>query len=254
MKNWNLKDKLALITGGTKGIGKACVEEFLNLGAKVIFVARNQQTVAEQTNYYFEKAFNAYGICADMSKEEDRSIIINEVNERWGKLDILINNAGFNIRKKLVEYTLSEYTRLMETNLNSVFDLSRKAYPLLKKSGNACVVNIASVAGMSALRTGTPYAMTKAAIIQLTKNLAVDWAKDNIRVNAVSPWFIRTPLTENLLENDEFLKEVLSKTPAGRVGNPAEVANVVAFLCMKESSYITGQNIAVDGGFTVYGF
>jgi Tropinone reductase 1 len=251
---WNLKDKKALVTGGTKGIGKACVEEFLKLGAQVFFVARNKDAVAELTNHYRQNGFTVYSLAADVSSPEDRKKIYETVSGVWESLDILINNAGFNIRKSAIEYTYSEYRALINTNLDSVFDLCLKFYPMLKVSGNGGIVNIASVAGMSALRTGAPYAMTKAAIIQLTKNLAMEWATDNIRVNAISPWFIKTLLTETLLSNSDFMDRVISRTPMKRVGTPQEVASVAAFLSMSVASFITGQNIAVDGGFTIYGF
>jgi NAD(P)-dependent dehydrogenase (short-subunit alcohol dehydrogenase family) len=251
---WSLKDKKVVITGGTKGIGKACVEEFLKLGAQVFFIARNKDKVDELTEEYRKNGFNVFSLSADVSLPEDRLRIYETVSDLWESLDILINNAGFNIRKPAIEYNWSEYKALINTNLNSVFDLCLKFYPMLKASGNSSIVNIASVAGMTALRTGAPYAMTKAAIIQLTKNLAMEWAADNIRVNAVSPWFIKTPLTASLLSNRDFLNEVINRTPMKRIGYPEEVASVVAFLSMSASSFITGQNIAVDGGFTIYGF
>jgi Tropinone reductase 1 len=144
--------------------------------------------------------------------------------------------------------------KIIETNLHSAFNLCKLTYPLLKKSGDACVVNISSVAGLTHIRTGAPYGMTKAALIQLTKNLAVEWAKDKIRVNGIAPWYIKTPLVEHLLENKEYTNDILIRTPMGRVGEPVEVADAVAFLCMPAASYITGQTIAVDVGFTVYGF
>ncbi|MDQ4140366.1 MAG: SDR family oxidoreductase, partial [Bacteroidota bacterium] len=111
-----------------------------------------------------------------------------------------------------------------------------------------------SVSGLNHLRTGAIYGMTKAAMIQLTKNLAVEWAGDNIRVNALAPWYIRTPLADAVLQNQEYLNDVLSRTPMGRVGEPSEVAAAAAFLCMPAASYITGQCLAIDGGFSVYGF
>jgi Tropinone reductase 1 len=132
--------------------------------------------------------------------------------------------------------------------------MSAAAYPLLKKSGRASILNISSVAGLTSLKTGSPYAITKAGIIQLTKNLAAEWAVDGIRVNAIAPWYIKTPLTEALLNKPDFLKSVLDRTPMKRVGEPREVASAAAFLCSDAASYITGQCIAVDGGFSVYGF
>jgi Tropinone reductase 1 len=141
----------------------------------------------------------------------------------------------------------------MGTNLKAAFDISRRAYPLLKKSTAGAVVNMSSVAGMTHVPSGAPYAMSKAALLQLTRNLALEWADDHIRVNAISPWYTRTPLTKEVLEDQERLPGILERTPLNRVAEPQEIATVAAFLCMPAASYITGQCIVVDGGFLCKG-
>ena len=249
---WNLQNKKALITGGTKGIGKAIVKELIDLGAEVIVAARNKSEFTILKNEIRTDKISF--IKADVSKLKDIEHIISEVENKWDSLDILVNNVGTNIRKKTVEYSSQEYDQILNTNLRSAFELSRLAYPLLKKSEQGNVVNISSVAGQTHVRTGAIYGMTKAAMIQLTKNLAGEWAEDGIRVNAIAPWYIRTPLAETVLKNQDYYNEVIARTPMKKVGEPEDVAAAVAFLCMPSAAYITGQCISVDGGFTIYGF
>jgi tropinone reductase I len=245
--NWNLKHKKVLLTGGTKGIGLAIVKDMIALGADVIAVARKKSDDVIFNNSsveFFE---------GDISDADTRAQLIEKIESKWGKLDALVNNVGTNIRKKMVEYTEAEYRRLFEINLFSMVELTRMAFPLLQKSGKASVVSIASVAGSFDVQSGPPYGMTKAAIIQMTKHLAVEWAPFNIRVNAVSPWYIETPLTQPVLTNPERLQKILDRTPMNRVGQPEEVASLVAYLTMDSASYITGQNIMVDGGMSAKG-
>lgn len=241
---WNLSNKKALITGGTKGIGSAIAKEFIELGASVIIVSRNEPK--EFSNGHFIKT--------DLSKIAELERLVTKIKQDWGYLDILVNNVGMNIRKKTDEYSKEEYDKIINTNLLSVFELSRLCYPLLKKSTQGNIINISSVAGQKHIRTGSIYGMTKAAMIQLTKNLAAEWAEDRIRVNAVAPWYIKTPLAESVLKNKEYYDEVINRTPMKKIGAPEDVAATVAFLCMPVAAYITGQCISVDGGFTIYGF
>ncbi len=249
---WKLTNKKALVTGGTKGIGKAIVKEFVALGAEVLIVARNKADFTALQNELNTEKISFME--ADLSKKQDLKLLVQTTSKKWGSLDILVNNVGTNIRKKTIEYTEDEYDHILNTNLRSAFELSKLTYPLLKKSDQGNVINISSVAGQKHLRTGSIYGMTKAAIIQLTKNLAAEWAEDGIRVNAVAPWYIKTPLAETVLMNKVYYNTVISRTPMKKVGKPEDVSAAVAFLCMPAADYITGQCISVDGGFTIYGF
>ena len=252
---WTLTGKKALITGASKGIGRAIAEEFLALGAEVMVVARDEVRLLQVLESWQQQGWQAHAIAADVATTEGCQRILKQIeSEMSGELDILVNNVGTNIRKRTTDYSANEYAAIFQTNLTSVFELCQLTHPLLKASGNGSIVNIGSVAGLTAIRTGAPYAMTKAALVQLTRNLAVEWASDRIRVNAIAPWFIQTPLTESLLNNPDFLAEVQARTPMGRVGQPEEIAGLAAFLCMPTASYMTGQCIAIDGGFTAFGF
>jgi Tropinone reductase 1 len=254
MGQWNLEGKKALITGGTKGIGLAICEEFLMLGAEVLIVARDESVLNERISEFRENGYNVTGSSKDLSTENDRNELTKEIKANWNELNILVNNVGTNIRKKSTEYTKDEYEKVLNTNLISMFELSRSLFPLLKSASNSSVINISSVAGLTHLRTGPVYGMTKAAADQLTRNLAVEWADYKIRVNSIAPWYIDTPLVENLMKDKQYYDEVISRTPMKRIGRPREVATLAAYLAMDESSYITGQTIPVDGGFTIYGF
>ncbi|KAK9127013.1 hypothetical protein Scep_015859 [Stephania cephalantha] len=252
---WSLQGMTALVTGGTRGIGHAVVEELAGFGAVVHTCSRKQEELNACLRDWSSKGFRVTGSVCDLSLREGRQNLMDTVSSAFhGNLNILINNVGTNKRKPTIDYTAEEFSFLMATNFESSYHLCQLAHHLLKSSGMGSVVFISSVAGVVAINSGTVYAASKGAMNQVTKNLACEWAKDNIRVNSVAPWYIRTSLVKELLDDEVFERNVISRTPLKRVGEPKEVSSLVAFLCLPASSYITGQIISVDGGMTVNGF
>ncbi len=226
------------------------VKELAVLGAEVLFTGRDESDLQAAQEELKRQGISTYFLKGNVTDVHHRNEVTNWIEEHWGLLDVLVNNAGVNIRKPTNDYTIDEYLRVIDTDLLAPFEFCRLLFPLLQKTGNAAIVNIASVAGSYDVQTGAPYGMAKAGLIQLGRNLASEWAGQGIRVNSVSPWFTETPLTKGLLAQTEKLKKIKDRTPLGRIAQDEEIAAAVAFLAMDKASYITGQNLSVDGGVT----
>jgi len=250
---WRLDGARAVVTGGTRGIGLAVVLELVDLGATVVTAGRDLDEVDPRLAAARD-AGRVTLIATDLAAAEGRAALIAAMPDAWDTVDILVNNVGTNVRQPSLAVTDDAFRRILDTNVTCAWDLARALHPKLAASGRGAIVNVGSVAGQVSVGTGAVYAMSKAAIEHLTRYLAVEWARDGIRVNAVAPWYIRTPLVEPILGDPATLARVLAVTPMGRVGEPHEAAAAIVFLCLPAASFVTGQVLAADGGFLAYGF
>jgi 2-dehydro-3-deoxy-D-gluconate 5-dehydrogenase len=248
---FDLKGKAALVTGGNGGIGLGMAKGLAQAGAAVAIAGRDARKNADALA---SLGTNCISLVSDIADEKQCRAMVEAAASQLGRLDILVNNAGMNIRKPPQDLLLEEWKQVLDTNLTSAFVASQAAYPHMKRAGGGKIVNIGSMMSIFGAAYLAPYAASKGGIVQLTKALAAAWAKDNIQVNAVLPGWIDTAMTQRARKELEGLNErVLSRTPAGRWGAPADLAGIAVFLCASASNFVTGTAIPVDGGYSVQG-
>jgi 2-deoxy-D-gluconate 3-dehydrogenase len=251
---WDLQGKVAIVTGGNGGIGLGMAEGLSAAGATVVIAARNADKSAAAVASILASGGKASAIAVDVTDEADCQAMVAATLKTHGRLDILINNAGINIRKRPEEYTLAEWQQILQTNLTSAFICSQAAYPEMKRAAQGKIINIGSMMSIFGTAFTTPYAASKGGIVQMTRALASAWAADNIQVNAVLPGWVDTELTQTARKDIAGLHErVLARTPAGRWGEAHDFAGIAVFLASAASDFITGTAIPVDGGYSVQG-
>lgn len=244
--------KAAVVTGSTLGIGLEIARRFVAEGARVVINSRNPDRVDHAVKELGPEA--ATGCVADVGEESAADRLVSTALESFGRLDILVNNAGISMIQPALELSGAQWRRCLDINLSGGFYCSRAAAAAMKARGGGVIVNVASTAGFSGFPNRVAYAASKWGLIGMTETLASEWARHQIRVNAVAPAFIKTPMDEtDSASGDYTVQDIAARTPLGRPGTPEEVAAVVLFLASDEASYLTGAALRVDGGWLAYG-
>ncbi len=251
MDNFNLTSKVALITGGNGGIGLGIAKGLAIAGATVIITGRNNSKISSALSWK-SPTNKSLASAINMDVTDEKSIVegIQSIASQFGKIDILVNNAGMNIRKSPEEYTLAEWNSIISTNLTGVFLCSQKIYPVMASAGHGKIINIGSMTSVLGIGVTAPYSSSKGGVVQLTKSLALAWAKDNIQVNTILPGWIETDLTASLQATDPMrYSSITNRIPAQRWGQPDDLVGAAIFLSSKASDYVTGISLPVDGGY-----
>ncbi|MEM4707845.1 MAG: SDR family NAD(P)-dependent oxidoreductase [Candidatus Anstonellales archaeon] len=248
---FSLRDKVAIVTGSTSGIGKGIATVFLKAGAKVVISSENEEhtkSVAEELSKFGQ----TFALPCDVSKENEVKSLVEKTVKKFGKLDIMVNNAGIYFPKNIDEITEQDWNRLMAVNLNGVFFGTKYASIQMKKQKKGAIINIASVAGVRGIGGATHYGASKGAIVNFTKSAAQELASFGIRVNAIAPGLIETAMTKDIIANKELLEAYLAPVLIKRVGKPEDIAYGALYLASDEASYVTGTVLVIDGGWVCH--
>jgi 2-deoxy-D-gluconate 3-dehydrogenase len=246
----SLKGKVAVVTGGNGGIGLGFATGLAQAGADIAIWARNIEKSEAAVKKLKSLGVNAKAFNVDVADKNQINNGMIDTEKEFGGVDILVANAGINIRKAPENYLPDEVDRIIKVNLTGVFDCCQAVYPSMKKRGGGKIITVGSLTSVFGFGIAPIYSATKGAVVQLTMSLANSWGRDNIQVNSVLPGWIKTELTEQTRSLPDFVNKVLDRTPAGRWGEPIDFAGIAKFLGSSDSDFITGVAIPVDGGFT----
>jgi 2-deoxy-D-gluconate 3-dehydrogenase len=250
MDLFDLHGKIAIVTGGNGGIGLGIARGLAQAGAHVAIAGRNEDKINSAVAE-LAPIGTAFGVTADVTDPDQVRRMVAQTVERFGGLDIMVANAGMNIRKSPESYSADDWHTIVDTNLTGVFACAQAAYPELQRRGGGKILTIGSMASIFGFDVATVYAATKGAVVQMTKSLASAWAKDNIQVNCILPGWIDTDLTRRARHVVSGLSErVVERTPAKRWGDPQDLAGAAVFFCSPASDFVTGTALPVDGGFS----
>ena len=248
---FDLSGKVAIVTGGNGGIGQAIATGLARSGAALVIVARNEEKTARAVEGIRKTGSRCIGIKCDVTRVGDVSNAIERTIREFGRLDVLVNDAGTSANAPPQSMTEEQWDTVLDTNLKAAFLFSQAAYPAFLKAGGGKIINIGSMMSIFGDKVSAVYSVSKGGVIQLTKSLAIAWAQDNIQVNAICPGWFLTDLTAPFKEDQESYQTIIKRTPAGRFGELNELAGAAVFLSSAASSFITGQSIVVDGGFSI---
>lgn len=252
MNQYNLKNKVALVTGARRGIGEGIASTLAANGAKVVVTDIDEKDCQKVVDKITEGGGKGLAMELDVTNENDIQKVVKKILDKYGRIDILANNAGIFIQEELDKMEVNTIDKILNVNLRGVLLCTKYVIPVMKQQNYGKIINTASIAGFVSFDFSSVYCATKGAIVNLTRELATELGKHKINVNAVAPGVIETPMTADLRSNKETADALLAKIPYGRFGNPMDIANAVAFLASDESDYITGHTIIVDGGWTAY--
>ncbi|AQQ54714.1 SDR family NAD(P)-dependent oxidoreductase [Planococcus lenghuensis] len=248
--SFGLRGKKAIVTGGSKGIGLTIATGLAHYGAEVMVTGRNEEALKDAVRNLKEHGYDVKWKRADVTSKEEVEELFSYADEVFGQLDILINNAGMNIRKPLVEVEEEDWDQVLNTNLKGIFLVGQQAAKRMINQQSGRIINISSILGQVGNPLQTSYAASKGGINQLTKVWAAELADHHITVNAIAPAYIKTPMTEGFLQDPERVEQILSRTLLKRMGEVEEVIGPAIFFASDASSYVTGQVLYVDGGWT----